>query len=410
MVNRTHVDKDTTKADVYGNLLGPDMSRMLVSPLVNIATLATFSFAFVSLVACGKPAEPGTETTKAQTTQQVEAEQTPPPPPLSAAELEQLYVDGKTRYEATAKLPDESFTELRADLMRVANEAPDPHLRANASLLLGSMHEDRNDQRAAISFYRQAQQLIPNEVAPSIVLALALSKDKRWDEAITEQWKVVEMIPDDLTGWLLLGEMHVKAGKLDEAAEVYGAHELRRKGLLDGLTLKQNGEYVTSEDDRVACADALAPAVDNGTALALMYALDSDPSPKVRAQVVAIMGEQRLIGYQKLLESKLATETDADVKQAIEWALAEIARDGVETAPGAVPEEIAKQVEAAVAAAQAEAKQGGETGGGETGEPAGDDKPADDGEVDDCKPAGDGEFGSGKPAGDIKPDDGKKKL
>jgi hypothetical protein len=80
----------------------------------------------------------------------------------------------------------------------------------------------------------------------------------------------------------------------------------------------------------------------------------------VRERVAAIMGEQRLVGYQKLLETKLATEQVAEVKQAIEWALAEIQRDPIETAPGPVPESIVKQVEDEVKA-QTEAAAGAAT-------------------------------------------------
>ncbi|PRP90827.1 hypothetical protein ENSA5_61470 [Enhygromyxa salina] len=344
----------------------------LQTALSSFSTLAALAcLSACTIAGCGKTASQ-TDTGKAEAG---EVEQPPAPPPLTQEQLEELYRASKARFEATTTLPDDSFAELRADLMRVANEAQDVHLRANASLLLGGMHEARADSRAAISFYRQAQELIPDDPAPHIVLALALSQDKKWDQAIAEQWRVVEMIPDDLVGWLLLGEFHVKAGKLDEAAEVYGAYELRRMGLLDGLTLKRDGEYVADEAERVACAEALAPAVDNGTALALMYALDSDPSPKVRERVVAIMGEQRLLGYQKLLETKLASEQDAEVKQSIEWALAEIERDPIETAPGPVPEEIAERVKAE-AKAQADAVAAGEGAaeGAESTETGGDDE------------------------------------
>jgi tetratricopeptide (TPR) repeat protein len=265
---------------------------------------------------------------------------------LTQDELEALYRSSKDRYQATAQLPEQSAAEIEANLRRVANEAEDVHLRVNASLMLGHMFEDRGDSRAAISFYRQAAALLPDSVDPHIVLALGLAQAERWDEAIAEQWLVVEQIPDDLVGWLLLGELHVKAGKLEEATQVYGAYELRRKGLLDGLTLKHDGEYLKAEAERVACAEALAPAVDNGTALALLYAFDSDPSPRVRAAIASVMGEQRLLGYSKLLTSKLTTESDAEVKEAITWALAEIEREGVETNPGPVPEAIAAEVEA----------------------------------------------------------------
>jgi tetratricopeptide (TPR) repeat protein len=336
-----------------------------------IATLVCLSISLSLLTTgCGKSATQE-EGSKAEANGE-QIEKPPAPPPLTQEQLAELYREAKARYEATTKLPDESFAELVADLQRVANEAEDAHLRANASLLLGSMHEERDDSRAAISYYRQAQELIPDDPGPYIVLALALSKAKKWDEAIAAQWKVVEMIPDDLVGWLLLGELHVKGGKLDEAAKVYGAYELRRKGLLDGLTLKQKGEYLESEDERAACIEALTPAVDNGTALALMYALDSDPSPKVRAQIAATMGAQRLVGYKEFLEKKQAAETDAEVKEAMAWALAEIERDPVETAPGPVPEELAEEVKAEVEAqAQEAAKQEAANGAGETSGEAG---------------------------------------
>jgi tetratricopeptide (TPR) repeat protein len=327
-----------------------------IAPASSVLCLSAFLIA-----GCGKDASPAeTGQTQAGQADAGPPDEQPSLPALTQAEIEALYVASKGRFEATTELPDAAFEEIKADLMRVASEAEDAHLRANASLLLGGMHEARSDQRSAISFYRQAQELIPDEAGPHIVLALALSKDQKWEAAIAEQWIVVEMIPDDLVGWLLLGEFLVKGGDLDEAAKVYGAYELRRKGLLDGLTLQQDGAYVKDEAERAACAEALAPAVDNGTALALMYALDSDTSPAVRERVAAIMGEQRLVGYQKLLETKLATEPVAEVKQAIEWALAEIQRDPIETAPGPIPEAIVKQVEDEVKA-QAGAAAGGVT-------------------------------------------------
>ncbi|HVH99131.1 MAG TPA: hypothetical protein VM869_10485, partial [Enhygromyxa sp.] len=318
-----------------------------IAPRIAAAVLAC-----LTSFGCGKDAKPDATAEGAEAGEQTP--EPPPLPPLTQEQLAELYRNAKDRYEAVATLPEGAAIEL--DLQRVANEAEDAHLRANASLMLGAIAEARNDQRTAISFYRQAVELIPEDADTHIVLALALAKAQRWDEAIVEQWKVVEAIPDDLLGWLVLGEMHVKGRKLDEAVNVYGAYELRRKGLLDGLTLKQDGEYLKNEAERAACAQALAPAVDNGTALGLMYALDSDPSPLVRTAVVSVMGEQRLLGYQKLLKDKLASEADAEVKEAIEWALSEIEREGVETAPGVVPESLAKQVEAEAAALAAAEK------------------------------------------------------
>ena len=360
-------------------------------------SLAAYLWVCVCLVtACDKgatEADAGKADTSAKTEQT-----TPPPKPLSQEELEKLYLDSKARFDATDQLPEDSFREIKADLMRVANESEDVHLRTNASLLLGSIHEQQGDQRSAISFYRQGVELTPGEVDTHIVLALALAKAEQWDEAIAEQWKVVNMIPDDLMGWLLLGELHVKGGKLDEAAKVYGAYEMRRMGLLDGLTLKRDGEYVKDEAERVACAEALVVANDNGTSMGLLYALDSDPSPVVRERVAAIMGEQRLEGYRKLLGQKLETEADEAVKKAIEWAIAEIDREPLETSPGPVPEAIAKQVEAEAARLAKEAEQAEQAEGGEA--PAEGDKPEAPAEGD--KPEADGSDAA-QPAEPAKP-------
>ena len=306
----------------------------------------------ISLAACDKAA-PQAEGEGEVGQKSEQAAEQPEQPALSQDELAQLYIDTKARFEATEQLPEASFQEIKANFVRVANEAEDTHLRANASLALGTLHESSGDQRGAVSYYRQAAELLPEEVDMHMVLALALSRDQKWDEAIETQWKVVNMIPDDLMGWLLLGELHVKGGKTEEAAKVYGAYEMRRKGLLDGLTLKRQGEYVSDEAERAACAEALVAANDNGTSLGLMYALDTDPSPVVRERVAAIMGEQRMKGYRKLLENKLASEPNAEVKKAMEWAISEIDREPVETAPGPVPEELALAVEAQAKALEA---------------------------------------------------------
>ena len=82
----------------------------------------------------------------------------------------------------------------------------------------------------------------------------------------------------------------------------------------------------------------MAAAADNGTALALLYALQSDPEPQVRAAIVRTMGTQRLRGYEPALVEHLRTERDADVEEEAKRALAEIRRDPVDSKPAAKPE------------------------------------------------------------------------
>lgn len=251
---------------------------------------------------------------------------------------EATYLRAKQTVEsAGAQIDEETFAKLSTDLDRVAQEAEDVHLKANASLLMGALLEERGDRRGAISFYRQARALVPEEASTHAMLALALAAEKEFAEAAKIQARVIELVPDDLQAWLLLGEMQIKAGQEKEARDTYARYELRRKGLIDGLTLKKEGAYVVGPEDRAACAGALEPAADNGTAMALLYALSSEPEPAVRAEIARVMGTQRLAGYEKALETAAEKETDGETKEVIMWAMTEISRDPVETAPGPAP-------------------------------------------------------------------------
>ena len=257
---------------------------------------------------------------------------TGPAEELDDAALAELLARVQSELEAQGPSP-----ERTAALRQVTEQADDPHLRANASLLLGALAEESGDRRSAISFYTQAREWVPQEPATHAVLALALAAEGEYAKASEVQHALVELTPDDLQAWLIWGEIEAKAGNGDKAAEVYAGYEMRRTGLLDGLTLKKDGAYQASDEDRVVIVENLVAATDNGTALALLYALDSDPSPAVRAALIELMGTQRLVGYRAGLEAQLAAAQDPEMKKLVEWALAEIARDGVESRPGPAP-------------------------------------------------------------------------
>jgi tetratricopeptide (TPR) repeat protein len=288
---------------------------------------------------------------------------------LSAAELETMYRKAKARATDTNNLSAGALVEIEGDLRTVADRAADPHLRANASLLLGSILEAKGDLRSAISFYRQAHTMVADEPEPIAVLAMALAQNEDWAEAIELQRALIEKVPDDLEARLLLGEMLVKSGQKDAAVEAYAQYELRRKGLIDGLTgTKEDGGFLVSPDERAACARALAPAADNGTALALLTALRIEPEPAVRAEIVATMGQQRLVGYKDFLtRHRDEKEKDPTVLEAIGWALDEIERDPVDARPGVAPQP----------AEGAEAPDGNEEAAGEGGKGVGEKAPSD---------------------------------
>lgn len=278
-----------------------------------------------------------------------------PPPKLDRAEakaevkapaegLAERYLAAKERMAALLPTDKEGprriLGELGPGLREVAEKAPEVPLRANASLLLGTLHEMSGDRRTAVSFYRQAIALLPEEVEARRVLALALAADAKYAEAIPEQEIVIRDDPDDLEAWLLLGELNVKAGRTEDATKAYAAYEMRRKGLIDGLTLQnKDGTWVMPAEQRAACARALIPARENGTAVALLYALDREPDPVVRLALAEAMGTQRLPAYTQMLTAKSAAEAHPEAKAAMLWALQEIARDPLDARPGPAPVE-----------------------------------------------------------------------
>jgi tetratricopeptide (TPR) repeat protein len=233
---------------------------------------------------------------------------------------------------AVTKGPE--FPALRAELESIANGAAAKPLRANAALLLGSMFDERGDPRKAAGFYQHAASLIPDDAGPYMALAVANAAAKDYAAAAKAQEQAATLDPDNLENWLALGELRMRAGDQAGGAQAYVAYELRRKGLIDGLTLHDaEGTPVISAEDRIACAEALAAAADQGTGYALIYALRRETDPTVRATVARVMGIQRLDMYLSALQTQAAQEGDAETKEAVAWALAEIARDPVKIEP-----------------------------------------------------------------------------
>lgn len=275
-------------------------------------------------------------------------------PRPSAQELADRYVAAKARVEAGEHVDATKGAavarELTESLRDVVAHAEDTHLRVNAALLLSSVASERKDHPTALAWTREAKALLPDEPLVRRAHALTLAGDGRFAEAIPEQEFVVKDDPDDLSSWLLLGELNVKAGRNDDAVLAYGAYEARRKGLLDGLTLKREGQYVTPTEDRARCALALVPAADGGTALGLLYALESEPELAVRMAIVEAMALQRLGAYLQPLKKRKAVETDAEMTKLLDDAIAEIERDPIDAAHGPVPEGLLPPEEAVKAA------------------------------------------------------------
>lgn len=259
-----------------------------------------------------------------------------PVPKVGDDALADRYVRLRTRIDNEPDLVTGSgFAELSAALLEIVNGAKDPHLRANAALLLGSAFEIRKDPKTAAAHYRMAAKLVGDDAGPWMALAVASAAADDVEAAAKAQARATELDPDNLENWLALGELRYRAGDEEGATKAYAGYEQRRKGIIDGLTLRDKaGNHLIGEQERVGCAEALAGTADAGTGVALTYALANDTSPKVRAAVAGAMGLHRIEAYKTPLERALASETDAEAKEAMQWAIAEIVRDPVETELG----------------------------------------------------------------------------
>lgn len=268
----------------------------------------------------------------------------PPPPaatdetkaetqaPLDDDAAAERYLEIKARFDADpAVVKGPAFPELKRSLDEIANGAAAKPMRANAALLLGAMLDVRGASAQAAGYYEHAATLVPDDAGPFMALAVAHAAAGNYAEAVKAQEDAARLDPDNLENWLALGELRKRAGDDEGSVQAYLAYEKRRKGIIDGLTLHDDaGTYVVDVEERVACAEALASAADQGTAVALVYALRTDPDPRVREAVARVMGLHRLASYQPALTTQATEEVSPEAAEAVRWALAEIERAPVE--------------------------------------------------------------------------------
>ncbi len=260
--------------------------------------------------------------------------------PVDDDALAGRYLELKAQFEADPKgFGKGDFAALTRELRSMSSDAKSVPLQANAAALLAAIHFERGSWAEAAGAYRRASQLVPDDAELRMALVRALAKQGEYAAGAEAQLKAVELAPDDLEQYLILGELRIKAGNADGGAKAYADYEVRRRALIDGLTLKRGDAYRVSIEERVACAEFLAVAADVGTAFALLYALEQEPEAKVRAAIVGAMGTHRFVGYRPRLTTVLGKEKDPEVREAITWALAEIERDPVDTKLDAPPAE-----------------------------------------------------------------------
>jgi tetratricopeptide (TPR) repeat protein len=260
----------------------------------------------------------------------------PAEPAVDDDALATRYLELKAGYDAApesfgGKAGSPELIAITHELRAMSNAAKDAHLRANAAVLLGALHQERGGWEEAAGAYRRAALLVPDDAGPHMALARALLETGEFKAAAESQLRAVELDPDNLEQYLALGELRIKAGDADGGARAYADYEVRRRAIIDGLTLKHDGAYQVSIEDRIGCAESLGVARDVGTAFALLYALDTEPEASVRVAIVWAMATHRFVGYQPRLVKHLARERDDSVRRAITAAILEIDRDPVDT-------------------------------------------------------------------------------
>lgn len=266
-----------------------------------------------------------------------EAPNKDPAPQVEAApkvqDWEGEYRSVKSKSESWDPKDAQQLQALNSRLRAIVEHAEDPHLRANACILAASLYDQAKDYKTALSYYRQVIALLPQEPSGYSLSALALAAMHRYPEAARMQEELVRRDPDDLQGWLLLGELHMRAKQPEEASKAYAAYETRRSGLLEGLTRKNAKGYVLSAQERADCVHALAAAPDAGTSLALVYALEHDPDARVRGALIEVMQAQRFVGYLQPLRDWSQKESDASLRPRLKAAIAAIEAEPVKTRP-----------------------------------------------------------------------------
>lgn len=304
---------------------------LLVRTPMHVLRLPVRLGLLVAVTACSSKSPPAKATSKEVGAKPAGAKPVPKPKDWAAQYREVKQASGDPQ-----ALSDSELRGLAGRLREVIERAGDPHLRANACILAASLFDAKKQYATALSYYRQAIALVPQEPSGYALSALTLAKLSRFEEAVKMQRELVRRDPDDLQGWLLLGELNMRAQKPERAAKAYAAYETRRAGLLEGLTRKNaDGAYALDESHRRDCVHALAAAPDAGTSLALVYALQSEPASSVRAAIVQVMHEQRFAGYLRPLQAWKAKEKDAALVKQIEQAIQAITKDPVKTRPEA---------------------------------------------------------------------------
>jgi hypothetical protein len=161
------------------------------------------------------------------------------------------YLEIKERFAAL--LPEDKagpkriLGELGPELREIAESARDPHLRANASLLLGTLHEDERRPPLGDLLLSSGRRLLPEEAGPHRVLAMALAPTSSTPRRCPSRsgGRRRPRRPRGLAA--ARRARRSRPGRRSAATEAYAAYEMRRKGLIDGITLKSpDGVFIAA--------------------------------------------------------------------------------------------------------------------------------------------------------------------
>ncbi len=193
-------------------------------------------------------------------------------------DLEREYQDGKT------ELGLGRLSEAIAHFEHIAKETPDPMLRANAWLALGSAYADKKDPPAALATFEKLVALRPDDPDAWRVLTVAAEEAKQDRRQMEALERLIALEPDDLKSYLDLAGLKATHGDIEGSKKIYLAYERERSNAVMAL-----GKSTTAED-RAAAAASLASAKDVATARALVLGL-TDRAREVRLACARSLAE-----------------------------------------------------------------------------------------------------------------------
>jgi tetratricopeptide (TPR) repeat protein len=169
----------------------------------------------------------------------------------------------KEKWKEINALPEDAAAS-RIELLRQLVQAYPDYAAAHYRLGRALLEVSRFDQ--ALPMLQRALTLHPKEKRRFVYTAIGTLFEWKGDDAAAQQWfqKAIDEFPDDTEGYIYLGILHAKRGRLAEAERAHRRGTLCRIGCIDEAYL--NLGYILRAQERYEEAAAC-----------FQHAIDIDP-------------------------------------------------------------------------------------------------------------------------------------